>query len=333
MAWRINAWQAGDHTPSETEFDEGESVDEESATSEPNPFMATYGGDRRQRIVFPKPHTPPTVSWGGSPYGAPIHQEPGQYPTRPAGRPENRRPTTTGRATLANPSTPWPSQMAGRGGHQILDIGAFMATMLQAQTDNQLAIAAASHNNMVAFHTATAQVSAASGGKESRLTAAKQCILQACMGSTALTFVPPQVYKDMETEGATTKAVGRIPRCALQPVQNSFHKSNISVTPHLVLTVKNLTFSANGDKTHSGCTKGITIFAVPWKTQDAMNDEEEEEQCYNLATLKSVVDVRKHLSSGKVELPATLLGLCHLFNNYCHLLVLTSDNLIVVVDR
>jgi hypothetical protein len=98
-----------------------------------------------------------------------------------------------------------------------------MATMLQAQTENQLAIAAASHNNMVAFHTATAQVSAASGGKDSRLTAAKQCILQACMGSTALTFVPPQVYKDMETEGATTEAVRQILRRALQPVQNSFN--------------------------------------------------------------------------------------------------------------
>jgi hypothetical protein len=50
------------------------------------------------------------------------------------------------------------------------------------------------------------------------------------------------------------------------------------------------------------------------------NDEEEEEQCYNLSTLKSVADVRKHISSGKVELPATLLGLSRLFNNYCHLL-------------
>jgi hypothetical protein len=51
-----------------------------------------------------------------------------------------------------------------------------------------------------------------------------------------------------------------------------------------------------------------------------MNKEEEEEQCYNLSTLKSVADVRKHVSSGKVELPATLLGLTRLFNNYCHLL-------------
>jgi hypothetical protein len=295
-------------------------MDEDSAASEPDPFMATFGGERRQRIVFPKPQPPPTVSWGGSPYGARVHPDPGHYPTRPARRPENQQPATTGRTTTTNPSTPQSSQTAVGGGHQSLDIGAFMATMLQAQTDNQLAIAAASHNNMVAFHTATAQASAASGGKEARLTTAKQCILQACMGLTAQTFVPPQVYKEMETEGASAEAVARILRRALQPVQHSLHKSNISVTPHLVLTVKNLTFSANGDKTHSGCTKGITIFAVPWKTQDAMNDEEEEEQCYNLSTLKSVADVRKHVSSGTVDLPTTLLGLSRLFNNYCHLL-------------
>jgi hypothetical protein len=87
-----------------------------------------------------------------------------------------------------------------------------------------------------------------------------------------------------------------------------------------VLTVKNLSFSFNGDNMHSGCTKGITIFAVPWKTQDAMNKEEEEEQCYNSSTLKTVVVVKKHVSGGKVEPPATLLGLIRLFNNYCHLL-------------
>jgi hypothetical protein len=67
----------------------------------------------------------------------------------------------------------------------------------------------------------------------------------------------------METEGATSKAVARILRRLLKLVQNLLHKLNILVTPHLVLTVKNLSFSSNGDKTHSGCTKGITIFAMP----------------------------------------------------------------------
>jgi hypothetical protein len=51
-----------------------------------------------------------------------------------------------------------------------------------------------------------------------------------------------------------------------------------------------------------------------------MNKEEEEKHCYNLSTLKSVAGVRKNVSSGKVELTATLLGLTRLFNNYCHLL-------------
>ncbi len=106
--WRIQAWQAGDHAPFETEFDEGELVDEESDTSEPDPFMATYGGERRRRIVFPKAPAASTVSWGSSPYGARVHQEPRQYPSRPA--------TTTGQATSATPPTPRPSQPAGGGG-------------------------------------------------------------------------------------------------------------------------------------------------------------------------------------------------------------------------
>ncbi len=46
-----------------------------------------------------------------------------------------------------------------------------------------------------------------------------------------------------------------------------------------------------------------------------------------MSTLKSVADVRKHVNSGTVELPATLLGLSRLFNNYCHLLdVLFGQN-------
>jgi hypothetical protein len=184
-----------------------------------------------------------------------------------------------------------------------------MATMLRVQTDSQLAIVAASHTNMVAFHTATVQASAASGGKDARMTVAKTRILRACTGQVlAISFITPQVYKEMETEEATSEAVARILRRLLQPVQNTLHKSNIPVTPHLVLTVKNLSFTANRNKTHSGCTKGM------------MNKEKEEEQCYNSSTLKTVADVRKHVSGGKVEPPATLLGLIRLFNNYCHLL-------------
>jgi hypothetical protein len=38
------------------------------------------------------------------------------------------------------------------------------------------------------------------------------------------------------------------------------------------------------------------------------------------STLKSVADVRKHVTGSKVELPSDLLGLVRMFNNYCLLL-------------
>jgi hypothetical protein len=95
-----------------------------------------------------------------------------------------------------------------------MDIGAFMATMLQAQMENQLAIAAASHTNMVVFHMVTAQaIAAKAGDKDSRMTTSKQHILQACTGhGDATSFTTPLVYLEMETEGATSEALARILR-------------------------------------------------------------------------------------------------------------------------
>ncbi len=96
-----------------------------------------------------------------------------------------------------------------------------MATVLKAQTDNQLAIAAASHTNMVAFHTAMAQANAVSGGKDAQMTVAKMNILQACTGQVLPgSFQIPQVYKEMKTEGTTSEAVARILCHLLQPVQH-----------------------------------------------------------------------------------------------------------------
>ncbi len=89
-----------------------------------------------------------------------------------------------------------------------------MATMLQAQMENQLAIAAASHTNMVVFHMVTAQaIAAKAGDKDSRMTTSKQHILQACTGhGDATSFTTPLVYLEMETEGATSEALARILR-------------------------------------------------------------------------------------------------------------------------
>jgi hypothetical protein len=154
-----------------------------------------------------------------------------------------------------------------------LDLAALLSTLLKSQADAQLAQTNANHAKLIAFQTATAQALAAKGGdKESKLTAAKKRILQACAGIMhADKFVVEQVYQNVDAEGGASDALSRILRKRLKPLPLSPYKTNIHITLQLVATVKTFSFSSNGDKTYAGCTKGITIFAVPWRTAEAMN--------------------------------------------------------------
>jgi hypothetical protein len=184
--------------------------------------------------------------------------------------------------------------------------------MLQAQADSQMAVTVANNANLIAFTTATAQALASKGGgnKEAKMTVAKKRILQACLGwGISPAFKTPPVYLGMEIKGSTTGALGRILHRLLKPAPLTLHKSNICVTPHLVLTVKTLSFSSNGDKTYAGCTRGITIFAVLWHMVKAMNEDATEEEYYQASTLKLVAEVHKHTAGLKVELLTDLLGL------------------------
>ncbi len=132
-----------------------------------------------------------------------------------------------------------------------LDIAALITTLLKAQSEAQLALTNANHANLIAFQTVTAQALAAKGGdKESKLTAAKRRILQACAGIThADKFEVEQIYWDVETEGSSADALGRILRKCLKPVPLTSHKTNIHITPQMVATVKSFSFLSNGDKT------------------------------------------------------------------------------------
>ena len=113
----------------------------------------------------------------------------------------------------------------------------------------------------------------------------------------------------------------------MKTIAGSPHKSNIYVTPQLVATIKSLSFDAHGDKTHAGCTKGITPFGTPWRSVEAMNEDTAEEGYFDQATLKSPADIGKHATSAKVELPRTHLGMVRVLNNYTRLLeVLFGDN-------
>ncbi len=183
--WRFEAWQAGDRASSETEFNDDQSAAEREALPvTADPFFATFGGDRRPRIIFPGGHHHQGPSWGGSPYGAQVQPSLGHQSVHPEAMPSTHPTAEPTNAKEGGPSARGrpTSQHGQEGPYQGLDIAVFMATVLKAQTDNQLAIAAASHTNMVAFHTATAQANAVRGGKDARMTVAKTNILRACTG-------------------------------------------------------------------------------------------------------------------------------------------------------
>ncbi len=114
--------------------------------------------------------------------------------------------------------------------------------------------------------------------------------------------------------------MGRILRKQLKPIPLSPHKTNIHITPQLVVTVKTFSFLSNWDKTYAGCTKGITIFAVPWRMANAINEDLAKDEYFKSAMLKSVADIQKHVTSAKVELPTSLQGVVRVLNNYCWLL-------------
>jgi hypothetical protein len=65
-----------------------------------------------------------------------------------------------------------------------INLGLLLTTMLQAQVDSQMVVAAANNANLIAFTIATAQALASKGGgnKETKMTVAKKRILQACSG-------------------------------------------------------------------------------------------------------------------------------------------------------
>jgi hypothetical protein len=91
-----------------------------------------------------------------------------------------------------------------------LNVKTLIRTLFEAQTMAQVALAMAQNSNLIAFHTATAQaLGSKSGDKDSKLTVAKNAILQACCRQAdSTTFAAPVVYLDMEGEGGTLEAIG-----------------------------------------------------------------------------------------------------------------------------
>ena len=102
-------------------------------------------------------------------------------------------------------------------------------------------------------------------------------------------------------------------------VPGSPHKRNDHITAKIMSAAKTLNFSTNDDLTFDGCSNGITLFAVPWRTANANNTDLAEERYFNEATLKSPADIKQHVMGSKFEPPQSLQGLVQVFTNYIQL--------------
>ena len=107
----------------------------------------------------------------------------------------------------------WPTLVVLHDGQEVArvvrpradaDLAALVAAIIQGQNENQLAIAAASTANLMAFHTTTAQALATRSGD--KLTNIKRKILQACSGEgDTPEFSPTVVYSESKRREARRK--------------------------------------------------------------------------------------------------------------------------------
>ena len=226
-------------------------------------------------------YLPPTAGRDGS----------GQGPVPPEDRVKNlfgSRPRRPGVTIPRAPATP-----PARGHGHDRELGDTLVRVIEAQAKANLALHESFRTDLRENIRLTGAAVVASGGsKDSRLTESKLRILRACSGEDdGQPFTPSKFYVEVEREGCNKDTVGRILRRMAVTVPGSAHKCNIHVTPKIVEAVKSLNFSSNDDRTFVGCTGGITPFAVPWRTEDAVNSDIAEERYFDEATLKSPADI------------------------------------------
>jgi hypothetical protein len=197
-----------------------------------------------------------------------------------------------------------------------------MVKILEAQAEASLRL----HLNLLEnFRVTSAAVGATGTTRDARLSDAKLWILQACAGGgDDGLFVPSKLYLEVDRERGTTETFSRVLRRLVVTVLGSPHTCNVHITPKIVLAAKTLNFSANDDMTFDGCSNGITLFATPWRTADANNNDLADDHYFSKATLKSPADIKQHATGAKFEPPQSLQGLVRVLTNYVRLLEISS---------
>ncbi len=170
-------------------------------------------------------------------------------------------------------------------------------------------------------------LAAMGGAKEKKLSDSKLRILQACSGQGDLpSFELSKFYTELDRNGITSDNCGMVLRQLVVSASSSAHQSNVHISPKVIAEAKTLNFSNNDDPTFVGCTSGITPFAVPWKSAEAINEALADERYFDEATLKSPADIKKHVTEGTFEAPTSLQGLARMLTNYVGLLEVMFDS-------
>lgn len=250
-----------------------------------------------------------------------------KMPARGGARPFVSQPTPPATAAASPRTRPPTAPPRGNAAFTLADLGPLVSKILQAQTDSNLQLQQSLQANMMANIRATAGALAGTNpAKDSKLSDTKLRILQACSGhGDSAQFTLSKFFADLDKNGLTSDNCGTGLRRLVVSVPGSAHRVNVHISPKVIAAVKTLNFSHNDDRTFVGCTNGITPFAVPWRTADAINEALADDRYFDEATLKTPEDIRKHVMAGAFEAPTSLQGLTRILSNYTRLLEVLFD--------
>ena len=178
-----------------------------------------------------------------------------------------------------------------------------------------------SSKNMKTALKASKSAVGATGTLASKLSLLRQEVLEACAGYDCYdnedeAFVPPPVYAELEAGGWTKEACYTSLNRRCVETKGSRNRSNVHVTPRMVLTFKSGNFASGRDQTYEGCTSGVTVFAVPHLSQKMAYEDTLDHNAYTEATHKTQADNKNFLSGKKFLPPKSLSEVIRVLNNY-----------------
>jgi hypothetical protein len=124
----------------------------------------------------------------------------------------------------------------------------------------------------------------------------------------------------MDAEGGASEALGRILRKQLKPIPLSPVQDQHPHHPTADYNGQELQLLVQWRQDLCRMHKGHHHLCGAVAHSRGNEEDLTEDEYFKAATLKSVADIRKHVTSTKVELPTSLQGVVRALNNYCRLL-------------